>query len=96
MSTALNRFEVLLPQYPEGSAGNTAVQAFLVEMGSITTFFVSRVSQIAANNAETEGAIVWGALNTAQSLSALMALETLNTALGITLPCISWSVNTEP
>lgn len=96
MSVTLTRFELLLPQYADGTPQNAAVQQFLASLNSTAMYFISQTSEIAAGNAETQGVIVWGALTATQATAALGYLNTLNAALGITVPCISWSVQTQP
>ena len=96
MSTSLTRFELLLPQYAANTAGDIAVQQFLAQLNSLTTYFITQTSEVGANNTVTGGAIVWGVLSPTQALTALGYLNTLNTALGTTVPCISWTVVTQP
>lgn len=96
MSTNVTRFELVLPQYGDGTPQNAAVQQFLVNLYSLAPYFSYNATQTGANNTDTQAVIVYGALTPAQAPTALGYLQTLNTALGITVPCISWQVSTQP
>ena len=94
MSTAATKFEVKLPQTADTTVATTA---FLTSLAAITPYTYESVAVYDGTNpAPTFFGHVYGILTAPQAATALAALTTLNTALGSTVECISYTVQVQP
>jgi hypothetical protein len=98
MSTVLTKFEVLLPI---DTPGQSAVTAFLTTIGGLTNFVAETIGlQSGPTTLVAQFTMCFGLLTNTQAVTALAALNTLNTALvavgDTAVIAYSYPVTTQP
>jgi hypothetical protein len=95
MSTSLIRFEIQLPLFDDGSAGQQATDNFVASMSTLTN--VVQYNAFTGTREIPVGVtILYGLITSAQSSTALGYLETLNSALVSNVTCTINNVTSEP
>ena len=96
MPTSLIKFEVQLIEADNGSPVDIAQKNFLQSLGTISTVYRYATWSFDSSGNYTQYTSCYGLINSSQASTALSYLNTLNTALGTTVPCISYTVNQQP
>lgn len=95
MSTTVTKFETQIPLYSDGTNEATAVANFLTSMETLTTIYTYQLN-VDTSSGQSQQVSYFGYLAATQGSTALGYLATLNAALGKTVPCVSYTVSTQP
>lgn len=95
MASVLTLFRIQLPLFADGTTGSTAVNSFITSMSTLTTV-TQYVAITGSKSNPGQITILEGLITTAQQVTALGFLTTLNTSLGFNVLCTINSVTSEP
>lgn len=97
MASTMTRFEIQIP-LTDNLTQQVAIDTFLDSIGTLAPFTYN-VQYVYRNHNLGTGqytALIYGLITTAQQVTALGFLNTLNTTLGIPVLCTASGVTTQP